>query len=73
MRERERDESYPADIANRRPIGTTRAHCDEDPSGGWRTSPRDLQDGERPEVDQCAEFNRRLRSGIGAGSNPNLR
>jgi len=69
----EHDETYVNDIANKRPIGSTRFHCDDDPAGGWRTSPRDLRDGEHGEEDQCAEFNRRLRSGIGAGSNHNLR
>jgi len=59
----ERDEMYTSDISNKRPIGSGRFHCEESPDGGWQTARRDLQGGERPEEDQCAEFNRRLRSG----------
>lgn len=69
----ERDELYASDIANKRPLANTRFHCDDAPEGGWQTSRRDTRDGEHGDENQCEEFNRRLRSGIGAGSNRSLR
>jgi hypothetical protein len=64
----ERDEQYVDQWANARIIGTTRYHCTD-----GEMSYRDKEGGEHGSEDECAELNRRLRSGIGAGSNPNLR
>ena len=72
MRDKERDEMYADSWANARIIGTSRYHC-VDEGGYEHMSPRDTEGSRIGREDQCAEFNRRLRSGIGAGSNRNLR
>jgi hypothetical protein len=73
----ERDEQYVDEWANKRVVGTTRYHCtDPGPNGEEHASRRDYEGCERaehPQEDQCAEFKRRLRSGIGSGFDPDLR
>jgi hypothetical protein len=68
----ERDEQYVDEWANARVVGSTRYRCTES-EGEGHMSFRDRDGGERPHEDECAELQRRLRSGIGSGWNRSLR
>jgi len=63
-----RDEQYVDQWANARVVGTVRYHCEE-----GEMAYMDTRDTIRHDEDQCAELQRRLRSGVGTWEDHRLR